>query len=74
MSNPLSDLQQLLAGRVSIAGKIISTANGVARVATSAGMVEVATDGVAKVGDRVTVQNGRAIRVQDAMDVPVFFV
>ena len=74
MPNPLSDLQQLLAGRVSIAGKIISMANGVARVATSAGVVEMAIDGGMRVGDQVLVRDGRAVRVQDDVDVPIFFV
>ena len=72
MSNPLSDLQQLLAGGASVAGRVLSVANGVARVATASGLVEVPFDG--SIGDRVTVRDGRAVRVQSAGDVPVFFV
>ena len=56
-----------------MAGKIISTANGSARVATAQGIIEVAMDGSGNVGDRVTVRDGRAVRVQETVDVPVFF-
>ena len=72
MSQPLIDLQRLLAGRGSMAGQVLSIANGVARVATASGVVELPFEG--GVDDRVTVQDGRAVRVQDAGDVPVFFV
>ncbi len=72
MSNPLSDLQRILAGRASVAGRVLSVANAMARVATASGMVEVPFDGSA--GDRVTVRDGRAVRVQASADVPVFFV
>ncbi|MBF0341539.1 MAG: hypothetical protein HQL95_11350 [Magnetococcales bacterium] len=74
MSNPLSELQSILSGRTSVAGKIISTANGAARVATAQGVVEVVLDGSGNVGDRVTVRDRRAVRVQDAGDVPVFWI
>ena len=72
MSQPLIDLQQILAGKESVAGQVISVANGVARVATAGGVVEVLFDG--SVGDRVTVWDGRAVRVQSGVDAPVFFV
>ncbi|MBF0340365.1 MAG: hypothetical protein HQL95_05305 [Magnetococcales bacterium] len=74
MSSPLSDLREMLAGRSAVAGRIVSMTNGSARVATVQGVVEVVLDGGGKVGDRVSVRDGRAIRVQDAVDVPVFFV
>ena len=72
MSNPILDLQQILAGRSSVAGKVISVAGGVAKIATAHGVVEVPYDGAAD--DRVTVQDGRAVRVQGTADVPVFHV
>ncbi|MBF0342507.1 MAG: hypothetical protein HQL95_16310 [Magnetococcales bacterium] len=74
MSSPLSDLREMLAGRVAVAGRIVSMTNGVARVATTQGVVEVALDGGGNVGDRVIVRDGRAVRVQDTVDVPVFWV
>ncbi|MBF0339595.1 MAG: hypothetical protein HQL95_01360 [Magnetococcales bacterium] len=74
MSSPLSDLRELLAGRSAVAGRVVSMANGTVRVATAQGVVEVALDGSGNVGDRVAVRDGRAIRVQEAVEVPVFFV
>ncbi|MBF0214544.1 MAG: hypothetical protein HQM00_13450 [Magnetococcales bacterium] len=74
MSSPLHDLREMLAGRVAVAGRVVSMANGVARVATAHGVVEVVMDGGGNVGDRVIVRDGRAVRVQDAVEVPVFFV
>ena len=72
MSQPLIDLQRLLAGRGSVAGQVLSIANGVARVATASGVVELPFEG--SVGDRVTVRDGKAVRVQASDDIPVFFV
>ncbi|MBF0629191.1 MAG: hypothetical protein HQL91_13315 [Magnetococcales bacterium] len=74
MSSPLFDLREMLAGRSAVAGRVISVANGVARVATAQGVVEVSLDGGGNVGDRVAVRDGRALRVQEAVEVPVFFV
>lgn len=74
MSSPLSDLREMLAGRVAVAGRVISMANGSARVATAQGVVEVVLDGGGNVGDRVSVWDGRAVRVQDGVDVSIFFV
>ena len=72
MSSPALDLQQILAGRSSIAGKVISVAGGVAEVATARGVVELPYNG--GVYDRVTVRDGRAVKVQDTVDAPVFRV
>ena len=74
MSNPLSDLQQLLAGRASVAGRVILVSNSIARIATANGLVEVPCDETLSVGDRVTVRDGRAVRVQNSVDAPVHFV
>ncbi|MBF0614667.1 MAG: hypothetical protein HQL92_05890 [Magnetococcales bacterium] len=64
----------MLAGRVAVAGRVVFVANGVARVATAQGVIEVALDGTGNVGDRVAVRDGRAVRVQEAVEVPVFYV
>ncbi|MBF0437028.1 MAG: hypothetical protein HQL77_16890 [Magnetococcales bacterium] len=74
MSNPVFDLQGILAGKTPLAGMVISIDGEVAQVATRKGVVEVATAEGIKAGDRVTVRDGRAIRVQDVVDAPVFFV
>ncbi len=74
MSSPLFDLREMLAGRVAVAGRVVSLTNGMARVATAQGVVEVVADAGLQVGDRVTVRDGKAVRVQDAVDVPVYFV
>ncbi|MBF0117153.1 MAG: hypothetical protein HQM04_19190 [Magnetococcales bacterium] len=74
MSSPLSDLREMLAGRAPVAGRIVSITNGVARVATAQGVLDVVLDGGGNVGDRVSVRDGRAVRVQEAVDVPVFYV
>ncbi|MBF0180554.1 MAG: hypothetical protein HQM03_11080 [Magnetococcales bacterium] len=74
MSSPLSDLRELLAGRVPVAGRVVSLTNGMARVATAQGVVEVAGDIGLRVGDRVAVRDGKAVRVQEGVEVPVFFV
>ena len=72
MSQPLLDLQRILASRAPVAGRVVSKANGVARIATADGVVEMPFDG--GVGERVTVRDGRGMRVQSTGDVPVFFV
>ncbi len=67
------DLREMLAGRIAVAGRIVSVVGGMARVATAQGVVEVVGSGL-RVGDRVAVRDGKAVRVQDAAEVPVFFV
>ena len=74
MSSPLFDLQEILSGKASLAGMVISIDGGVAQVATKNGVVEVAFDGRVQAGDRVAVRDGRAVRIQDVVDAPVFFV
>lgn len=74
MFSPVFDLQGILAKKMSVSGMVLSIDGGVAQVATRNGIVEVAfVDGI-KVGDRVAVRDGRAVRVQDVVDAPVFFV
>ncbi|MFN3077271.1 MAG: hypothetical protein ABT940_10395 [Alphaproteobacteria bacterium] len=43
-------------------------------MATAQGVVEVSLDGTGNVGDRVAVRDGRAVRVQEAVEVPVFWI
>ena len=74
MSNPLFDLQKILSAKTAMAGRVLSVANGMARVATAQGLVEVPFDGTITVGSRVTVRDGRAVRVQGAANVPAHFV
>ncbi|MBF0117140.1 MAG: hypothetical protein HQM04_19125 [Magnetococcales bacterium] len=74
MSSPLSDLRKMLAGRAPVAGRIVSMANGSARVATAQGVVKVVLDGGGNVGDRVSGRDGRAVRVQETVELPVFWV
>lgn len=68
------ELQRLLAGRASVAGRVISTGDGMARVATPGGVVEVAADTGIQVGDPVMVRHGRAVKNQGVSDAPVFLV
>lgn len=74
MSSPLFELREMLTGRSAVAGRVVSVATGSARVATAQGVVEVVLDGGGNVGDRVSVRDGRAVRVQDGVDVSIFFV
>lgn len=72
MSNPVFDLQGIVAGKAPLAGMVLSVDGVMAQVATRNGVVEVAYEG--SVGDRVAVKDGRAVRVQDVVGAPVFFV
>ncbi|MBF0421268.1 MAG: hypothetical protein HQL78_14040 [Magnetococcales bacterium] len=74
MSNPVFDLQSILAGKDPLAGMVLSIDGAMAQVATRNGVVEVAFAEGIKAGDRVVVRDGRAVRVQDVVDAPVFFV
>ncbi|MBF0141258.1 MAG: hypothetical protein HQL74_13385 [Magnetococcales bacterium] len=74
MSNPVFDLQGILTAKVPLAGMVLSIDNSVAQVATRNGVVEVAFAEGIRAGDRVAVRDGRAFRVQDVVDAPVFFV
>ncbi|MBF0421320.1 MAG: hypothetical protein HQL78_14300 [Magnetococcales bacterium] len=74
MSNPVFDLQGILAGKAPLAGMVVSVDGDMAQVTTRKGVVEVAFVEGIKAGDRVAVRDGRAVRVQDVVDAPVFFV
>ncbi|MBF0147811.1 MAG: hypothetical protein HQL84_16430 [Magnetococcales bacterium] len=74
MSNPVFDLQEMLAGKAPLAGMVVFIDGSLAQVATRKGVVEVAFAEGIKAGDRVAVRNGRAVRVQDVMDALVYFV
>ena len=74
MSNPVLDLQKIFSSKTAMAGRVISVAKDVAKVATANGLVEVPCDETFSVGGRVTVRDGRAVRVQNSVDAPVHFV
>ena len=74
MSQPLIDLQRLLARRQSVTGRVVALNGGMVRVATAQGIVEVSADAGLAVGERVAVRNGRAIKEQGSADAPVFWV
>ncbi|MBF0310537.1 MAG: hypothetical protein HQL56_13510 [Magnetococcales bacterium] len=74
MSQPLLELQRLLVGQRSMTGRVVAINGGMAKVATSGGIVEVASEAGIQPGDRVTVKDGRAVKVQGATDAPVFYV
>ncbi|MBF0176954.1 MAG: hypothetical protein HQL63_08925 [Magnetococcales bacterium] len=74
MSQPLIDLQRLLAGRRAVTGRVVALNGGMVRVATAQGVVEVPAEAGLAVGDQVTVRDGRAFRSQGSADVPVFYV
>ncbi|MBF0151766.1 MAG: hypothetical protein HQL84_17245 [Magnetococcales bacterium] len=74
MSNPVFDLQEILAGKAPLAGMVVSVDGSLAQVATRKGVVEVAVSEGINAGDRVAVRDGRAIRIQDVVDATVYFV
>ena len=73
MATPLHDLQRLVASRKTISGRVVAITGGMVRVATAQGVMEITGDGLA-VGNRVTVQNGKAVLVQGRQSAPVHFV
>lgn len=75
MSQPLIDLQRLLAGRQTTTGRVVAVVTeGMARVATAQGIVEVAAEAGLQLGNMVMVRAGRAVRNQESKQAPVFFV
>ena len=55
-------------------GRVVSMSGDRVQVAIAAGQVEVARESGLQIGDRVMVQNGRAIKKRMGGDAPVFFV
>ncbi len=75
MSQPLIDLQRLLARRQTPTGRVVAVVTGgMVRVATPQGVVEVVAETGLAVGDRVVVRDGRAAKSQGTTNAPVFFV
>ena len=74
MATPLHDLQRLVASRRVISGRVVAVTGGMVRVATAQGVVEVAGDGVLQVGDRVTIRNGKATKIQVRNTPSIHFV
>ena len=70
----VNELRGMIRFERSTAGRVISTSDGMARVATPNGIVEVLGNDNLQIGDAVTVQNSRAIKKSLNDDTPVFFV
>ena len=64
MSNPVHDLQRLIASGRPTSGRVVSVAGLRAVVATPTGQIEAAHDGSLAVGDVVTIIAGRAVKRQ----------
>ena len=73
MSQPVHDLQRLIASQRPVAGRVVAISGSMVRVATAQGVVEVSGSGLA-VGDRVVVRNGVAVKMHGAPGSPPHFV
>jgi hypothetical protein len=60
----INEIRDLLRSERTVTGRVISVANGVARVSTPTGIVEIAADGDLESGDMVAVESGRAVKKQ----------
>ncbi|MBF0130996.1 MAG: hypothetical protein HQL75_00205 [Magnetococcales bacterium] len=74
MANPLAELQALIAGKVALRGVVFSIGPERMKIATQKGMYEVQNDQSIKVGDSVTIKDGKAVKVKAANNAPVCFV
>ena len=74
MSQPVLDLQRLIASRKAISGRVVAVTDGMVRVATAQGVVELAGDGALQVGDRVTIRNGKVTKIQGQNAPSIHFV
>lgn len=70
----IREFQDLMRSERAVSGRVVSVSDGLVRVATSAGVVEVAGNGHLQTGDTVTVQNGRAVKKRLDRDTSVFFI
>ena len=70
MSQPVHDLQRLIASQRPVAGRVVAITGGMVRVATAQGMVEVSGSGLV-VGDRVVVRDGKATRIQSQLSAAI---
>ena len=70
----VNELRDLIRSERAISGRVVTTFNGMVRVATSTGIVEVSGGEGLQTGDVVIVQNGRAAKKCLNDDIPVFFV
>ncbi|ABK45218.1 hypothetical protein Mmc1_2725 [Magnetococcus marinus MC-1] len=73
MSQPVHDLQRLIANQRPVSGRVVAVTSGMVRVATAQGVMEVSGDGLA-VGDRVVVRNGVAVKIQGTAAQTMYFV
>ena len=74
MATPLHDLQRLVASRNPVAGRVVATTDGMVRVATVHGVMEVSSDDGLQVGQRVTVRDSKALKIQGQQGASVHFV
>ena len=74
MSTPLHDLKRLVINRPAVSGRVVAIASGMVRVATAQGVLEVPGDGALQVNDRVTVQDGKAVKSQGQQNAPLHYV
>ena len=73
MSTPLHDLKRMVASRRAVSGRVVAITGGMVRVATAQGVVEVSGEGLS-ISDRVTIRNGKAIKIQGQQDASLHFV
>ncbi len=57
-----NEIRDLLRSERTVAGRVMSVANRMARISTSTGIVEVEADGNLEPGDLVAVKSGRAVK------------
>ena len=74
MSNPVLDLQRLVASRQTISGRVVEILGDQVRVATQRGVVEVSGNGDLQVGDRVTIKDSKPTKSQGQFNASVFYV
>ena len=73
MAHPVLDLKGLLASGRPVSGRVVAITGGMVRVATAQGVVEVSGEGLS-ISDRVTIRNGKAIKIQGQQDASLHFV
>ena len=70
----VNELRDLIRSERIVPGRVVAVSDGVVRVATPFGVMEVNGNNHLQAGDAVIVQNGRAIKKRLDNNIPVFFV
>ncbi|OSM07645.1 hypothetical protein [Magnetofaba australis] len=73
MSQPVHDLQRLIASQQPVSGRVVAITGGTVRVATAQGVVEVSGAGLS-VGDQVVVKNGKVDKIRQNGAANILFV